>query len=98
MTMFQRASLLLSLALGATLLTSAGAARANDATYCYTYKTVVCHEKLTTYETRYEPYTQKTVCYDECGRAYTVLKTYYREVRVPVTKVVAVTKRVKVYY
>lgn len=95
--MFSRLSLL-SVAFVGALLTLPSAARACDPPPCCTYKTVVCYEKVTEYETRQVSYTRTITCYDECGRPYTVVKTCYRDVRVPVTRLVAVTKQVKVCY
>jgi hypothetical protein len=62
---------------------------------CY-YKTVVCYETVCSYETRQVPYTRCVTRLDECGRPYTVTVTCYKDVQIPVTKVVSVAKRVKV--
>jgi hypothetical protein len=62
------------------------------------WKTIVVYENVTTYETRQVPYVRDVVHYDECGRPYTVQQTCYRNVQVPVTRSVAVTKRVPCGY
>jgi hypothetical protein len=67
--------LLSALALTAALGT-ATPARATEP--YYTYKTVTCYEKVTTYVTRSEPYTKTVTLYDHCDRQYTVTKTYSR--------------------
>jgi hypothetical protein len=59
---------------------------------------VTTYKYVTTYETRLEPYTRLVTLYDTCGCAYTVTRTSYREVEVPVTKKVAVTERVAFCY
>lgn len=69
------------------------AARACDT--C-TYKKVVCHETVVTYEPRTEAYTRQVTRYDPCGQPYTVTQVCYREVKVAVKKVVPVVKWVKV--
>ena len=65
---------------------------------CCTYKKVTCYETVVSYETRQEAYTKCITLYDSCYRPYTVHRTFYRDVQVPVKKVVAVTKLVKVCY
>jgi hypothetical protein len=91
--MFRASLLALTLLVPAALLAGPAPARACDP--CSSYKTVVCYERVTTYETKCVTVTYDVTC-DECGPPYTVTKTCYREVRVPVTKVIAVVKRVKV--
>jgi hypothetical protein len=75
-----------------------GAAGAGEPTQCCQYKYVTTCKYVTTYETRLEPYTRLVTLYDTCGCAYTVTRTSYREVEVPVTKKVAVTERVAFCY
>lgn len=65
--------------------------------YC-TWKQVVTYQWVTTYEIRQEAYEKTFTLYDECYRPYTVTRTLYRDVKVPVKKQVAVTKWVKVCY
>ena len=65
---------------------------------CYTWKKVVCHETVVCYENRCETYCKLCTVYDECGKPYTVRKTFIRTIRVPVEKTVAVVKYVKVYH
>ncbi len=60
------------------------------------YRKVNCYEKVITYENRTEAYQKDFILYDECGRAYTVTRTCYRTIRVPVAHLVAITKWVKV--
>ncbi len=64
---------------------------------CYTWKKVVCYETVVCYENQTETYCKLCTVYDECGKPYTVRKTFTRTVRVPVEKTVAVVKYVKVY-
>jgi hypothetical protein len=71
------------------------ASQACDPSCCY-YKVVTCYEKVIEYETRSVCVTRKTICYDECGHPYVVSKNVTEHVKVPVTRYVAVTKRVKI--
>jgi hypothetical protein len=73
------------------------ASKACDPPSCYCYKYVTCYEKVIEYEDRCVCVTKKTICYDECGHSYVVTKNVTEHVKVPVTRYVAVTKRVKVY-
>lgn len=77
------------------LATLAPATPAAAATNSYTIVTV--YEWATVYESRCEPYTRVVTLYDHCGTAYTVPKTYYRTVEVPVKKLIAVKKVVPCY-
>lgn len=61
------------------------------------YRLVTCYETVVTYETKCVPYTKAITLYDKCGKPYEVTKTFYREVQVPVKKIVAVTRKVPVY-
>jgi hypothetical protein len=73
----------------------APAARADE---CYTWEKVATYEYVTTYVCKQVPYT-KTVClYDHCGKPYHVEKTFYKTVKVPVTKKAPVVKYVKRYH
>lgn len=81
----------------ATLGLGAGTAPAGD--YCPPrchYEWVTRYECVVTYETRTVPYTKVVTCYDHCGRPYQVTKTCYREVQVPVKKMVPVRQKVLV--
>lgn len=60
------------------------------------YKQVTCYEKVVCYETRTVAYKKHVTRYDECGKPYTVCVTCYKSVKVPVEKVIAVTRRVLV--
>ncbi|MFN4260703.1 MAG: hypothetical protein ACK4RK_15510 [Gemmataceae bacterium] len=92
--MIRSATLILSGCVAAVVLLLAAAPEASACEY----KTVVCYQTVVTYETRVEPYTVNVTLYDHCGKPYQVTKVLYREVRVPVTKVVAVPKVVRVNY
>ena len=97
--MFAATKRLLLTAVAAPALTlglAATDAHASDGYGCH-YKTVTCYERVTCYETRQEAYTKCVTLYDHCGRPYEATRTCYRDVQVPVTKVVPVYKRVKVY-
>jgi len=61
-------------------------------------KKVTQIEWVTTWETRREPYQKNFTLYDDCGRPYTVERTCYRDVKVPVRKPVPVEKWIKVCY
>jgi len=63
-----------------------------------TYKKVTHWETVVTWEVRREAYQKDFVLYDHCDRPYTVARTLYRDVKVPVKKSVPVTKWVKVCY
>jgi hypothetical protein len=79
-------------------LWSGGTAMASDPYYyapTYSYKKVVTHETVTSFETRTEAY-QVVVKHNNYGCAYNAYETRYRYVDVPVYKTVAVTKYVKV--
>lgn len=73
-----------------------GAAKAGDYHHGHGYKKVVCYETVTCYETRQECYEVCVTRYDHCGKPYHAYVTKHRDVQVPVTKQVAVTKWVKV--
>lgn len=81
----------------AAVLALAALAPATPAAATVTYKVVLVYEWVTVYETRTEPYTRVVTLYDHCGKAYTVTKTYYRTIEVPVKKQVAVKKLVPCY-
>src|SRR5882672_5616539 len=96
--MFDRMMLKGVLAMVAVVTLGVGVTKAGD-TYCtpqYVYVKVVSYENVTVYETRSEAYQVCVTKYDHCGNPYSVYETRYREVKVPVTKQVAVTKYVKV--
>jgi hypothetical protein len=63
---------------------------------CVTYKKVTTYEQRTTYVTKTEAYTKAVTLYDSYGCPYTVNKTFYRQVQVPVVETVAVIKYVPV--
>ncbi len=63
---------------------------------CCTYKTVVCRAQVTHYVKKTIACPKQVICYDECGRPYTLTKVEYKEVTIPVTRTVLVTKRAKV--
>ncbi len=86
----------LAVAATAVLLAAPTATRACEPVCCC--KTVTCYEKVTEYECRTVCVPTKLCCYDECGRPYVVIKNVYEQVQVPVTRLVAVTNRVKVCY
>lgn len=65
--------------------------------HCET-RQVTTWQTVVTWETRREPYQQEFTLEDDCGRTYTVSRTLYRDVRVPVKKMVPVTKMVRVGY
>ena len=65
---------------------------------CYTWKKVVRNETVVSYEYRDQTYSKLYTVYDECSKPYTIRKTFTRTIRVPVRKIVAVVKYVKVYY
>ncbi len=76
----------------------AGTARASDC-YCpptYVIKKVTVYETVTCYETQCVAYKVCVTRYDHCGNSYTVNVTRYREVQVPVQKVVARVRYVKI--
>lgn len=83
--------------LGLATLLPTTPAKAGAVVVATSYKTVTVYEWVTVYETRSEPYTRVVTCYDSCGKAYYVTKTYYRTVEVPVKKLVAVKKLVPCY-
>jgi hypothetical protein len=60
------------------------------------YKKVVTYRTVIGYEVRSEKYVKCVTLYDECDKPYKVNKVFHREVKVPVKKVVAVVKWVKV--
>lgn len=74
----------------------AGNAKAGGYDPCCHLKKVVTYECVISYECRTEAYQKAVTCYDHCGKPYTVWKTCYREVQVPVKKTVPVVKWVKV--
>lgn len=84
------AALLLALGLGGQFL------HADTCQPAAVWKRVTTYECVVTHETRREPYQQVVTKYDACGRPYTVVVTCSRDVQVPVKKVVAVTRWVKV--
>lgn len=63
---------------------------------CYTYRWVTEYKHVTCYETRTVAYTKYCTRYDECNRPYQVAQVCYREVQVPVTRTVAVRRKVLV--
>ena len=83
--------------LAAAVATAALAAPA-AANECCTYKAVTTYETVITYVTRTESYQKNFTLYDYCNRPYVVTRTFYRDVQVPVKKIVPVTKYVKVCY
>ena len=83
--------ILIKLALGVAL-TTAMPALAQAATYAWT----TCYETVTCYETRYVAQKFYVTKYDHCGKAYAECVTVNKIVKVPVNKVVAVRKYVKV--
>jgi hypothetical protein len=67
----------------------AGTAQAGGFHYdeCYHH----CHyKKVVTYVCKEVPYTKCITLYDHCGHPYTVHKTFYKTVHVPVVKLVKV--------
>jgi hypothetical protein len=62
----------------------------------YVYKTVCYTKCITAYETHCEPYTKVFTTQDNCGCCHTCTKTCYREVTVPVKRLVTCTKRIRV--
>jgi hypothetical protein len=83
------------LALGAGLI-GAGGVGASEPPACCAYKVVTCYKTVTVLEDRTEAYTRVVTLYDRCGNPYEVERTCYRTVEVPVKKVVAFKKLVKV--
>lgn len=83
--------------LGLATLVPTASARAGDVVVVRSYRTVTVYEWVTTWETRSQPYTKVVTLYDHCGYPYTVTKTCYHDVQVPVKKLVAVTKLVPCY-
>jgi hypothetical protein len=83
-------------ALFATTLFAGSASLAQAGDGCCYWKQVTCYEKVTDYVTKTEAYTKTFTCYDHCGKPYQVEKVCYREVVVPVCKIVPVTKWVKI--
>jgi len=78
--------------------TMIGAVQASDC-YCpptYVVKKVTVYETVICHETQCVAYKVCVTRYDRCGRPYSVQETRYREVQVPVKKVVASTRYVKV--
>jgi hypothetical protein len=63
----------------------------------YTLKKVVTYETVVTYEIRRVPYQADYTLYDYYGRPYTVSRTLYREIKVPVKTLVPVVKFIRVY-
>src|SRR5262245_58027240 len=83
--------------LGLSALAFGGtAAQACDKAPQQEYTWVTTYECVTTWEIKCEPYTKTVTKYDHCGKPYQVAETYYREVKVPVVKKVAVQKKVPV--
>jgi hypothetical protein len=62
---------------------------------CYKYKKVVTYKTVIDFEIRSEKYVKCVTLYDECDKPYKVNKVYYRDIKVPVKKVVAVVTWVK---
>lgn len=89
---------LLGLGMGfAMVLAGTSTATAGDChKTTYYYKTVTCYEKVVCWEVKKEPYTKCVTIYDQCGKPVTVKVTCWREVKVPVEKIVPVTKKVLV--
>lgn len=71
----------------------AGAAQAGDFGYGHGFGYDDCHHveyrKVVTYVCKEIPYTACITLYDHCGEPYTVHKTLYKTVHVPVVKYVA---------
>ncbi|MBW3599682.1 MAG: hypothetical protein KY475_20730 [Planctomycetes bacterium] len=69
-----------------------GAGSAQAGGYGYGYDDCyhdVQYRKVVTYVCREVPYTRCITLYDHCGHPYTVHKTFYKTVHVPVVKYVA---------
>lgn len=60
------------------------------------YKKVISYETCIKYVEREEAYTKYVTLYDHCDKPYSVKKTFYRTVEVPVKVVKPVVKYVKV--
>ncbi|HEX3148485.1 MAG TPA: hypothetical protein VHR66_10400 [Gemmataceae bacterium] len=87
--------LLLATIVGIAGLVSTSTASASEP--CYTYKLVTCYETVTVLVCKEISCTRTLVEYDHCGNPYYVYLPYTKTVEVPVTKIVAVNKWVKVY-
>ncbi len=80
------------------LSTMIGSVQASDC-YCpptYVIKKVIVYETVICCETQCVAYKVCVTRYDRCGNPYPVQETRYREVQVPVKKVVARTRYVMV--
>ncbi len=73
-----------------TLGVGIGSAQAGDFGFGYD-DCYACHyRKVVTYVCREIPYTRCITLYDHCGEPYTVHKTFYKTIHVPVVKYVKV--------
>lgn len=68
----------------ATVASPSASAGSGSHTPGYYYKTI------TVYETSRKPYEYSVIKYDHCGRPYTVTRTGFRTVQVPMTRKVLV--------
>jgi hypothetical protein len=69
----------------------AGSAQAGDFGFGYDCHHEIGYEKIVTYVCKEIPYTRCITLYDHCGEPYTVHKTFYKTVHVPVIKYVPIS-------
>ena len=90
---------LLGLGMGvAIILANTGSAKAFDLRFAPAFKTIIVHERVETFEIRREPVTKIVTEFDHFGRPIHVKKTFFREIKVPVVKVIPVKKRVPIHF
>jgi hypothetical protein len=90
---------LLGLGMGvAMIFANTGSAQAFDLRFTPAFKTIVVHERVQTFEIRTVPVTKIVTEFDRFGRPVHVKKTFFKEVKVPVVRVIAVKKRVPFHF
>ena len=82
----------------AMVLANTGSAKAFDLRFTPGFKTIVVHERVETFEFRRVPVTKIVTEFDYFGRPIHVKKTFFREIHVPVVKVIPVKKRVPIHF
>ena len=68
----------------------------NETKVTWQFKKVITYKTLIEYKTEQEAYTRYVTEYDHCDKPYQVLKTFYRDIQVPVKKVIPMINWVKV--
>ena len=90
---------LLGLGMGiAMILANTGSAKAFDLRLSPGFKTIIVHERVETFEIRRVPVTKIVTEFDHFGRPVHVKKTFFKEVKVPVVRVIPVKKRVPFHF